>query len=105
MLVADRVHKKTEDMQTQKTRRARIGQPSKLTEFRMEKFIEALRSGAYRVEFKLREDPVYPPFYRRYAHHNAGSHGVYQRRKNVHALEAVPRVTVTSNLATHAQDT
>ncbi len=37
-------------MQTQKISKAKTGRPSKLTESRMEKLIEALRSGAYRIE-------------------------------------------------------
>jgi len=35
-------------MQTQKT--SKVGRPSKLTESRMEKLIEALRSGNYRID-------------------------------------------------------
>ncbi len=37
-------------MQTQKTGKAKAGRPSKLTESRMEKLIEALRAGAYRID-------------------------------------------------------
>jgi hypothetical protein len=37
-------------MQIQKTYKAKTGRPSKLTESRMEKLIEALRSGAYRID-------------------------------------------------------
>src|SRR5665647_1240504 len=35
-------------MQTQKT--SKVGRPSKLTESHMEKLIEALRSGSYRID-------------------------------------------------------
>ena len=37
-------------MQTQKNGKAKTGRPSKLTESRMEKLIEALRSGGYRID-------------------------------------------------------
>jgi hypothetical protein len=37
-------------MQTQKTVKTKTGRPSKLTESRMEKLIEALRAGAYRID-------------------------------------------------------
>ena len=37
-------------MQTQKISKAKTGRPSKLTESRMEKLIEALRAGAYRID-------------------------------------------------------
>ncbi len=39
-----------ENMQTQQTDKAKTGRPSKLTESRMEKLIEALRAGAYRID-------------------------------------------------------
>jgi hypothetical protein len=37
-------------MQTAQTDKAKTGRPSKLTESRMEKLIEALRAGAYRID-------------------------------------------------------
>jgi hypothetical protein len=37
-------------MQTQKISKAKTDRPSKLTESRMEKLIEALRAGAYRID-------------------------------------------------------